>query len=195
MTREVVLVSGLWMPAAGMALLAARLRRQGYATRLLACRGRDPMVANVERLARYAREALEGRRAHFIGHLGGLLILPALGSNPDIAVEAHCAQRAARSCCEAAVRARHGMGRWMMGAAATDRDGTPGGCARALGIMARAAAGNRARARRATAANDGVVRVEEIGRDGGARFGAGRPRLLITRRAYGSRGAPAAAVR
>lgn len=171
MKREVVLVSGLWMPAAGMALLAARLRKQGYATRLFACRGREPMVANVERLARYARVKLGGRSAHFVGHsLGGLLVLETLGSNPDIPVSSVLLLGApARGCLAGRRFARHGMGRWMMGAAGKhweEREarwlrpeplgvvaGTlPLGIALALGAL--------------PGANDGVVRVEETGVDG-----------------------------
>lgn len=119
MTREVVLVPGLWMPAAAMGLLAARLGRQGYLTRLFACRGRAPMVGNVERLARYARESLQGRSAHFVGHsLGGVLVLRVLGDNPDIPVASAVLLGApARGCLAGRRFARGRLGRWMMGAA------------------------------------------------------------------------------
>ena len=118
MTREVVLVPGLWMPAAVMAMLAARLARHGYAPRLFAYRGRSPFEANVERLARFARESLEGRAAHFIGHsLGGVLILDALNRYPDIALATAVLLGAPVRGCHAGRRlASAAFGRWMLGA-------------------------------------------------------------------------------
>ena len=74
MTREVVLVHGLWVPAAVMTLLAARLARGGYLTRSFGYHGRAPLEANIERLTRY----IDGRSVHLVGHsLGGLLALRA----------------------------------------------------------------------------------------------------------------------
>ena len=63
MTNEVVLVPGLWVPAAVMTLLAARLARSGYVTRGFGYRGRAPLAANMERLARF----IDGRTVHQIG--------------------------------------------------------------------------------------------------------------------------------
>jgi len=81
-----VLVPGLWMPAAAMTVLAARLAGRGYAVRVFAYSGRKPHEANVERLARFARETLGGRPAHYVGHsLGGVLVLDMLNRHPEIA--------------------------------------------------------------------------------------------------------------
>jgi pimeloyl-ACP methyl ester carboxylesterase len=164
--REVVLVPGLWMPAAAMSLLAARLGRHGYVARLFACRGRAPMVANVERLARYARESLQGRPAHFIGHsLGGVLVLQTLGGNPDIPVASAVLLGApVRGCLAGRRFTRGALGRWITGAAgASWAEGEarwqrpeplgvvagtfPLGLGRAFGSL--------------PGANDGVVRVDE----------------------------------
>ena len=65
MTDQVVLVPGLWMPGVAMTLLAARLRRLGYAVHVFLYSGRKPHDANVERLARFVRESADGRAAHF----------------------------------------------------------------------------------------------------------------------------------
>ena len=87
MSGTVVLVPGLWMPGAAMALLAARLARDGYSPRVFDYRGRSPFEVNVERLARFAHDALGGEAAHFVGHsLGGVLVLEALNRHPEIAV-------------------------------------------------------------------------------------------------------------
>ncbi len=81
-----MLVPGLWMPAAAMTVLAARLAGRGYAVRVFAYSGRKPHEANVERLARFARETLGGRPAHYVGHsLGGVLVLDMLNRHPEIA--------------------------------------------------------------------------------------------------------------
>ena len=47
MTNEVVLVPGLWVPAAVMTLLAARLARSGYVTRGFGYRGRGLLIQQV----------------------------------------------------------------------------------------------------------------------------------------------------
>jgi pimeloyl-ACP methyl ester carboxylesterase len=116
-TDQVVLVPGLWMPAAAMTLLAARLRRRGYAVRIFPYSGRRPFDANIERLARFAREAMDGRPAHFIGHsLGGVLILDMLNRHREIAARTAVLLGAPVRGCFAARRfglAR--VGRWMMG--------------------------------------------------------------------------------
>ena len=67
MTRDVVLVPGLWMPAAAMALLARRMARAGYVPHTFRYSGRTTHDANVERLARWARDTLRGRAAHYVG--------------------------------------------------------------------------------------------------------------------------------
>ncbi|HEX9395385.1 MAG TPA: alpha/beta fold hydrolase [Burkholderiales bacterium] len=119
MTREVVLVPGLWMPAGAMSLLAARLGRYGFEPRLFPLRGREAMAENVERLSRFARERLAGRPAHFVGHsLGGVLILEALERHRDIAVASVVLLGAPVRGSRVGRRfSRLGLGRWMMGAA------------------------------------------------------------------------------
>jgi pimeloyl-ACP methyl ester carboxylesterase len=117
-TREVVLAPGLWMPGAAMALLAARLARAGYATHVFAYRGRSPFEANVARFARYVRETLGGRPAHFVGHsLGGVLVLDTLNAHPEVAAGAVVLLGApVRGCLAGRRLGTARVGRWMMGA-------------------------------------------------------------------------------
>jgi pimeloyl-ACP methyl ester carboxylesterase len=118
--RDIVLVPGLWMPGIAMGLLAARLARASYAPHLFAYRGRGPLEANVERLARYALEACAGRPAHFVGHsLGGLLVLETLNRKPEIALASAVLLAApVRGCLAGRRFARAHAGRWMLGASA-----------------------------------------------------------------------------
>ena len=171
MTRDVVLAPGLWMPAAAMALLASRLARAGYAPRLFAYRGRSPLEANASRFARFMREALDGRPAHFIGHsLGGVLVLAMLDKHPEIeAASAVLLGAPVRGCLAGRRLGAAQVGRWMMGACGEICDereahwrrkaplgvvaGTlPLGLGRALGSL--------------PGESDGVVRVEETGVEG-----------------------------
>jgi pimeloyl-ACP methyl ester carboxylesterase len=170
-TRDVVLAPGLWMPGAAMALLAARLARAGYAPRVFAYRGRSPLQANVARFARFVRDALDGRPAHFVGHsLGGVLVLEMLNAHPDLPVASAVLLGApARGCLAGRRLGTAQVGRWMMGACGeicSEREavwkrkaplgvvaGTlPLGLGRALG--------------RLPGPNDGVVRVEETAVEG-----------------------------
>lgn len=171
MTRDVVLAPGLWMPGAAMALLAARLGRAGYTPRVFAYRGRSLLEANVARCARFVREALGGRPAHFIGHsLGGVLVLEMLNAHPDLPVASAVLLGApARGCLAGRRLGTAQVGRWMMGACGElwqEREavwkrkeplgivaGTlPLGLGRALGHL--------------PGPNDGVVRVEETAVEG-----------------------------
>lgn len=113
MKPQVVLAPGLWMPAAGMALLGARLARQGYEAHLFGYWGRDPYEANLEALARFARE-----KRLFVGHsLGGVLILDMLNRYPEIAADAVVLMGAPVRGSRAGRRlGRASFGRWMMGA-------------------------------------------------------------------------------
>jgi pimeloyl-ACP methyl ester carboxylesterase len=113
-SRDVILAPGLWMPGAAMAVLAARLARAGYRPRLFSYRGRSPLDANVERLAKFAPDT----PAHFVGHsLGGLLILETLNRHPEIAVRsALLLGSPVRGCLAGRRFGRHRAGRWMMGA-------------------------------------------------------------------------------
>jgi pimeloyl-ACP methyl ester carboxylesterase len=159
------------MPGAAMLPMAARLSSHGYAPRIFAYRGRSPLEANMERLARFARESLDGRPVHFVGHsLGGVLILETLNRNPHIAAESATLIGApVRGCFAGRRLGMAGVGRWMMGAcrplwnerpASWDREAplgviagtTPFGLGRALG--------------RLPGPNDGVVCVAETGVDG-----------------------------
>jgi pimeloyl-ACP methyl ester carboxylesterase len=159
------------MPGAAMTLLAARVARAGYVPHVFAYRGRGPLEGNVARLARFARAALDGRQAHFVGHsLGGVLILETLNAHPELQVASAILLGApARGCLAGRRLGSAQLGRWMMGAcgelwrereAMWKRDaplgvvaGTvPLGLGRALG--------------RLPGPNDGVVRVEETAVDG-----------------------------
>ena len=84
MTRHVVLLHGLWMPRASMALLAARLARAGYTTSLFGYptvrQGPDEAVP---RLA----DCLRAQRAHIVAHsLGGLVALETLHRHHGVPV-------------------------------------------------------------------------------------------------------------
>src|SRR5258705_148291 len=78
-SEDVVLVPGLWMPAALMAPLGARLARAGFRPRRFAYSGRRSLAGAMERLAAVAR----GGAPHFVGHsLGGVLIFDMLARHP-----------------------------------------------------------------------------------------------------------------
>jgi pimeloyl-ACP methyl ester carboxylesterase len=106
------------MPATAMALLARRLARAGYAPQVFAYRGRSPYDANVERFARWARETLRGRAAHFVGHsLGGVLVLDMLNAHPEVqAASAVLLGAPVRGCLAGRRLGGARLGRWMMGA-------------------------------------------------------------------------------
>jgi pimeloyl-ACP methyl ester carboxylesterase len=110
MKTEIVLVPGLWMPAAGMALLGARL---GCKPCLFGYWGRESYEANVEALARFARD-----KRFFVGHsLGGVMILDMLNRHPEIAADAVVLLGApVRGCLAGRRFAQASFGRWMMGA-------------------------------------------------------------------------------
>ena len=116
MTREVVLVHGLWVPAAVMTLLAARLARGGYLTRSFGYHGRAPLEANIERLTRY----IDGRSVHLVGHsLGGVLIYDMLARHPEISAGNVVLLGAPVRGCYAGRRLGSGtLGRWLLGACA-----------------------------------------------------------------------------
>ena len=162
MTREVILVPGLWVPAAVMTLLAARLARSGYVTRRFGYPGRAPLETNIERLARF----IDGRTVHFVGHsLGGVLIYDMLARHPEMASGNVVLLGAPVRGCHAGRRfGSRSVGRWLLGACAgrwEDREarwqrserlgviaGTlPLGLGRALGAL--------------PGDNDGVVCVDE----------------------------------
>ncbi len=81
----VVLVHGLWMPSAAMALLAHRLKARQFAPQVFDYRGRAPFGENVAALARYLRAL--GRPVYLVAHsLGGVLVLTALQEHPDLEI-------------------------------------------------------------------------------------------------------------
>lgn len=161
MKREVVLAPGLWVPGAVMALLAARLARRGYAARIFSYRGRGAYEANIDALARFAREA-----DCFVGHsLGGVLMLDMLNRHAEIEPRAVVLLGApVRGCLAGRRFGRARLGRWMMGACRPLWDERPARWSRAapLGVVAGTLPLGLGRAFGALPGpNDGVVRVEE----------------------------------
>jgi pimeloyl-ACP methyl ester carboxylesterase len=79
----VVLLHGLWMPAAVMLPLAWRLEGGGFQTRLFGYPSmRAGLLENAEALARFVAE-LKVEKVHLVGHsLGGLVILCMLEREP-----------------------------------------------------------------------------------------------------------------
>jgi pimeloyl-ACP methyl ester carboxylesterase len=165
-TPEVVLAPGLWMPGAAMALLGARFMRAGYTPHVFTYRGRSPLEGNVARLARFSRQALAGRPAHFVGHsLGGVLVLDTLNAHPDIGVASVILLGAPVRGCMAGRRLGSArVGRWMMGGcgelwqereAAWKREAPLGVIAGIMPLGLGRALG------RLPGQNDGVVRVDE----------------------------------
>jgi pimeloyl-ACP methyl ester carboxylesterase len=160
--EEVVLVPGLWMPAAAMALIALRLRRAGFSTQSFAYSGRDPLEATLERLARTVRE----RRAHFVGHsLGGVLIYDLLASHREIAAGRVVLLGApVRGCFAGRRMGSQALGRWMLGACAPRWENRSASWERpeALGVIAGTLPLGLGRALGALPGeNDGVVCAEE----------------------------------
>ena len=171
MARDVVLAPGLWMPGAAMALLAARLARAGYATHVFTYRGRSPLEGNVARFARFAREAIDGRPAHYIGHsLGGVLTLELLNTHPELPVASAILLGApARGSLAARRLGTARLGRWMLGECGDlwhEREAVWKRAA-PLGIVAGTAPLGLGRAfGRLPGPYDGVVRVDETAVEG-----------------------------
>jgi pimeloyl-ACP methyl ester carboxylesterase len=166
MKRQLVLAPGLWMPAAAMAVLAARLRSRGYEVHIFPYRGRSPYEANLEALARFARG-----NAFFVGHsLGGVLILDMLNRHPEIQAEAVVLLGApVRGCLAGRRFGRAQIGRWMMGACQPVWEERAARWTRAapLGVIAGTLPMGLGRAFGALPGpNDGVVCVEETTVDG-----------------------------
>ena len=167
-----MLAPGLWNPGGFLWPLAARLRRAGYAPHIFSYGGRGNFEASVERLARFAREACEGRPAHFIGYsLGGVLVLETLNRHPELPAASALLVGAPVRGSLAGRRFGEGrFGRWLMGGSAS-RWGERGARwtrRQPLGVIAGtfpiglgSAVGGRL-----PDANDGVVRVAETAVDG-----------------------------
>lgn len=161
-----MLVPGLWMPAAAMHFLAARLRRAGYAVRHFPYTGRAPFAQNVERLVSF----LGGRRAHLIGHsLGGVLIVEALRDASVSAASVLLLGAPVRGCVAGQRLGAHSLGRWMMGGCAGCWPEREASWRRAepLGVVAGTAPVGLGRLLGPLQGeSDGVVRVEETGIEG-----------------------------
>ena len=172
MTRDVILVPGLWNPSGMLWLLAARLRRAGYAPHIFDYSGRASLGGNVERLARFARETLGDRPAHFIGHsLGGVLVLETLNRHPNIAVaSALLLGSPVRGSFAGRRFGRTRLGRWMMGESARCWEERDARWSRAapLGVLAGSVGIGLGRmiGGRLPGVHDGVVQVEETAVEG-----------------------------
>ncbi len=190
MSRDVVLVPGLWMPGAVMTLLASRLTRGGYSTRVFAYRGRSPLEANIERLRRFVRETLGPRPAHFVGHsLGGLVIFEMLARHAELtAASAVFIGTPVRGCYAGRRFGLAAVGRWMMGASRPLWEERPAIWRRAepLGVIAGTLGIGLGRALgRLPGPSDGVVRVAETTVEGmraRALVPVGHSALIVSRR-------------
>ena len=190
MNRDVLLVPGLWMPAAAMGLLAARLAAAGFAARTFAWSGREPLEAGVERMARFAGRAFEGRAPHFLGHsLGGVLILETLSRDARLAAASVLLLGApARGCFAGRRFAGFPPARWLMGASVSCWPAREARWSRAepLGVIAGTAPVGLGRLLGALPGeNDGVVTVEETaveGMNAQARVDVGHSMLIFSAR-------------
>ena len=114
--RDVILVHGLWVPALVMTPLAARLQKAGFRCHLFEYPGRDrPLEAHAERLTRFAQGV---GPAHFAGHsLGGLVVLDTLERRREVpAGNVLLLGAPVRGIFAGRRLARHGWGRWFLGA-------------------------------------------------------------------------------
>ena len=187
MKRRLVLVPGLWMPAAAMSLFSARLRRT-YEVDFFDYSGRGAHDANVEALARFSRE-----RRLFVGHsLGGVLILDMLNRHPEIEADAVVLLGAPVRGCAAGRRFGRGrLGRWMLGGCHARWDEHPARWTRGapLGVIAGTAPIGLGRAFGALPGdNDGVVCVDETAVDGmrdRALVHCGHSMLIVSRKVSG----------
>ena len=163
--RDAILLHGLWVPAAVMTPLAARLSAAGFRCHLFSYFGRGrPIQAHAERLERFAREV---GPAHFVGHsLGGLVILEALQRHADVpAGRVVLLGTPVRGNFAGRRLGQHGLGRWFLGS--THALWSEGHAARwtrpePLGVLAGTLPVGLGRLFGALpGANDGVVRLDE----------------------------------
>jgi pimeloyl-ACP methyl ester carboxylesterase len=184
--EEVVLVPGLWMPAAIMAPLGERLARAGYRPRCFTYSGRQSLEGAMQRLADFTR----GGAPHLVGHsLGGVLIFDALERYRELAAGRIVLIGAPVNGCLAG---RHlgawGIGRWMLGASAArwERCAARWQRSEPLGVIAGTRAFGLGRAiGELPGENDGVVRVEETTVQGMAErvlLSEGHSMLAVSRR-------------
>jgi pimeloyl-ACP methyl ester carboxylesterase len=184
-STEVVLVPGLWMPAAAMRVLGGRLAAAGYTVRYFAFPGRAPFEDNLQRLCCF----LDGRRAHLIGHsLGGVLVLEALREPGLDAASALLIGAPVRGSMAGRRFAAHAFGRWMMGGCLSrwQERGASWRRAEPLGVIAGTTPVGLGRLfGRLPHESDGVVRVEETAVDGMAAralLPLGHSMLIFSRR-------------
>lgn len=163
--RDAILVHGLWVPAAVMTPLAARLQAAGWRCHLFGYFGRArTLAAHAGRLARFAHDV---GPAHFVGHsLGGLVVLDALQRHADVAAgRVVILGTPARGNFAGRRLARHDWGRWFLGASEPLwREGRSARWTRPepLGVIAGTMPLSLGRLFGALpGANDGVVRVDE----------------------------------
>jgi len=168
--RDAILVHGLWVPAAVMTPLAARLTAAGFRCHLFSYFGRArPVQAHAERLARFARGI---GPAQFVGHsLGGLVILEALQGHPEVrAGRVVLLGTPVRGNFAGRRLGQRGWGRWFLGATQPLwSEGRPRRWTRPepLGILAGTLPVGLGRLFGALPGpNDGVVRLEETAIDG-----------------------------
>ena len=85
MSETIVLLPGIWMPAWVMSVLARRLRRCGYRVAVFGYHSlAQTLENNAEQLAGFIRDQGDAT-VHLVGHsLGGLVILQALQSHPEL---------------------------------------------------------------------------------------------------------------
>ena len=194
--REIILTHGLWVPGVVMQPLAARLERAGFRCRTFSYMGATrPLAVHVERLARMAHEA---GPAHFIGHsLGGLVVLEALNSHPELEVgRVVLLGTPARGCHAGRRIARYRLGRWLLGQSEelwrerhpAGREGRAARWTRpeALGVLAGSLPFGLGRVLGALpGVNDGVVSLEETSVEGMAEravLPVGHSQMLISAR-------------
>lgn len=172
MTGKVVLVPGLWMPAAVMSLLGARLAQSGYAPSRFRYPSRRPIEGSIESLARFAHTLAGDEPVHFVGHsLGGVLILDMLTRHPEIAAASVVLLGApVRGSLAGRRFGERSFGRWMLGASRQLWERREAAWTRAapLGVIAGTVPLGLGRAidGRLPGQNDGVVCLEETEVDG-----------------------------
>lgn len=106
--ETVILVHGLWTPAAVFSLHSRWLQRRGYRTRRFGYPSvRATLSQNAQALQRFITET-SATDIHLVGHsLGGLIILQLLANTPDTrlrravllgtpCLDSHCARRLAK---------------------------------------------------------------------------------------------------
>lgn len=163
-----VLVHGLWLPAAAMELQRHYLAQMGFNALAYPYPSmRLTLTENADRMAHYAR-ALTAPRIHWVGHsMGGLVILQMLARAPDLVpgrvvlLGSPCrGSYAAREFAEnrlGAYALGHSMQEWLSSEKPSDFPG------REIGVLAgsRSVGLGRVFARELPVPNDGVVSVAE----------------------------------